>query len=236
MKGDGETGLAKKMWRKVMEEVHKLDGFNEARDFTKPDGIVNQTVCSQSGRLPIPGYCDGTHTSEIFASDSVPTQNCNVHIGGSGMMCAFEHVSASPECPFQIPGNANFPIPPQLEKGFKLSGYANGANVDEEGNPIEGAASGVHCSHTWEWRQSADPNEVNQLMQNFYSQFAEQLGQLGGQWGDHGDEDHGDGQGWPFGFGQPDQGDNQDHGDQGGDNGDHGGDNGDHGDEDHGDD
>ena len=51
-KGD-ERNLAKKLWRAVMSQIH-AELPNEP--FSVPSGIITATVCSKSGKLPIPVY------------------------------------------------------------------------------------------------------------------------------------------------------------------------------------
>ena len=65
-----EKNLAKKLWRAVMSQIH-ADLPNEP--FSVPAGIVTATVCSKSGKLPIPGLCDGSLNTEYFADGVTPT-------------------------------------------------------------------------------------------------------------------------------------------------------------------
>lgn len=98
----GETALAKKLWRAVMSQVHQ-DLPNQS--FSIPNGIVQVAVCSQSGKLPIPGLCDtieGNIITEYFAEGTQPTTTCDVHY--SGDVCAYNNLPASVDCPFKIPG------------------------------------------------------------------------------------------------------------------------------------
>ncbi len=103
LNGSEEKNLAKKIWRAVMSEIH-AELPNES--FPTPSGIVSATVCSQSGKLPVPGLCDGTLKTEYFAEGTVPTTTCNVHYAGA--ICAYSiltgPVPASPECPFKTSG------------------------------------------------------------------------------------------------------------------------------------
>lgn len=99
-----ERNLSKILWRAVMSKVH--EGLPN-QSFPTPAGIVTATVCSQSGKLPVPGLCDGTRRTEYFAEGTVPATTCNVHYSGS--FCAYSilqgsPVSASPECPFKTSG------------------------------------------------------------------------------------------------------------------------------------
>lgn len=99
----GERSLSRTLWRAVMSKVH--EGLPN-QSFPTPTGLVTATVCSQSGKLPVPGLCDGTRRTEYFAEGTVPTTTCNVHYSGS--ICAYSiltgAVPASPECPFKTPG------------------------------------------------------------------------------------------------------------------------------------
>lgn len=94
-----EKNLAKKLWKSVMAELH-ADLPNEA--FSVPAGIVTATVCSKSGKLPIPGLCDATLTTEYFAEGTVPTESCNVHYQGS--ICQYSSLPATEFCPFKVEG------------------------------------------------------------------------------------------------------------------------------------
>ena len=84
----GETSYHKVIWKKVMSRIHE---DLENKDFEKPESITSATVCAASGKLPIPGLCDGMMTTEFFAKGTEPTEYCNVHVAGeacveSGML------------------------------------------------------------------------------------------------------------------------------------------------------
>ena len=71
-----------KMWKDIMERIH--EGM-QTGTFEKPDGIEKAEVCSQSGKLAVPGLCDqdprGSQlTTDYFASDQIPTETCDIHI------------------------------------------------------------------------------------------------------------------------------------------------------------
>lgn len=69
------------VWNSVMKKVHaNLAG----KTFTKPSGIVYAEVCTVSG-LVATDACrkdarSGIVTTEIFASGTVPTEQCNIHV------------------------------------------------------------------------------------------------------------------------------------------------------------
>lgn len=94
-----EKNLAKKLWRAVMSKIHE-ELPNEP--FSVPAGIVTATVCSKSGKAPIPGLCDGTLRTEYFADGTVPTETCDVHYQGS--ICQYCGLPATEFCPFKIDG------------------------------------------------------------------------------------------------------------------------------------
>lgn len=89
----------RKMWRTIMQEIH--DNI-ETGSFNKPDDIVQTTVCSQSGKLPVEGLCDqdprGSQlTTEYFSKDNNPTEQCDVHVKVT--ICNDTGEIASANCP-----------------------------------------------------------------------------------------------------------------------------------------
>ena len=116
---DSEQSLAKKLWKLVMEEVHKE---LPNKTFAIPIDIEQAEVCSQSGKLPIPGLCDvaGTVITEYFAEGTVPTDSCDVHYIGD--VCVYSSLPASWDCPFKLPGTLEL-IP--IEDPALWSGSSN---------------------------------------------------------------------------------------------------------------
>lgn len=140
-----EKNLAKKLWRLVMKEIHTdLEGTS----FKVPSGIVTATVCTKSGKLPIPGLCDATCRGEYFAEGSVPTDTCDVHYEGN--ICGFDNVPACEGCPFSYYGVLE--RLPQEDPSL-LSGSATTVTItDEEGNEIiQTAGTQTMCQHTPEF-------------------------------------------------------------------------------------
>lgn len=95
---NGERNLAKTLWRATMSKIHEN---LENKAFNVPADIVTATVCSQSGKLPIPGMCDETLKTEYFAKGTVPTETCDVHY--QGMVCEYSGLPATEFCPFGVP-------------------------------------------------------------------------------------------------------------------------------------
>ncbi len=119
-----ESGIAKTIWRGVMERVHE---DLPSSDFTKPAGIVQTTVCSLSGKLPVAGLCDSTLKTEYFAEDTVPTEKCDIHYQGT--ICAYSGLPATDECPFKTTGVATF-----TESGLKCihtAEFMSQANIND---------------------------------------------------------------------------------------------------------
>ena len=69
------------VWNSVMKKVHaNLAG----KSFTKPSGIVYAEVCTVSGLVATEACRKDTRSgivkTEIFASGTVPTDQCNIHV------------------------------------------------------------------------------------------------------------------------------------------------------------
>ncbi|MBQ7615971.1 MAG: transglycosylase domain-containing protein [Butyrivibrio sp.] len=153
-----EKNLAKTMWRKVMEQVHKDLPYSS---FTTPSGIVTATVCSRSGKQPIAGLCDGTLHSEYFEEGTVPTGSCDVHYAGT--ICAYDNLPASETCPFKAAGVFELTpeVPAALQSGFVNYTPANSAyttTTDEAGNTVTVLNQ---CHHTPEFM--ANPENAAQV-------------------------------------------------------------------------
>lgn len=87
------------MWQSIMSKIHT--GL-ETREFTKPAGIVELSVCSQSGKLAVPGLCDSDPRgskviTEYFSEDNKPTDTCDVHV--KFRVCNASGQIASSFCP-----------------------------------------------------------------------------------------------------------------------------------------
>lgn len=105
LSSSAEKNLAKTMWRAVMSRIHE---DLPAKSFNVPSGIVTATVCSRSGKLPIPGLCDATLTTEYFAEGTVPETTCDIHYQGT--LCAYSGLPACMDCPFKQDGIFELPL------------------------------------------------------------------------------------------------------------------------------
>jgi len=151
-----EQNLAKKLWRAVMSEVH-ADLQNQT--FPIPPGIVQAQVCSQSGKLPIPGLCDVALTvvTEYFSEETVPTDTCDVHYTGD--ICAYSHLPAAETCPFKITGTAT--LIPVEDISLQAGSTVIVENEDGTITTITPQTSNI-CPHNAEF--FADPNHLNILV------------------------------------------------------------------------
>ncbi|MBD5529905.1 MAG: glycosyl transferase [Lachnospiraceae bacterium] len=116
---NNETNIAKKIWHNVMEQIH-ANLPNQA--FYVPTGVIQYTVCMDSGKTPNPGVCPETSLrTEYFAEGTEPSDTiCDVHY--SGQICEFDQLPASAECPFGYAGiTTRLPAEdPSLEAGSTM--------------------------------------------------------------------------------------------------------------------
>ena len=159
LSSSAEKNLAKTLWRAVMSRVHEN---LPAKSFSTPSGIVTATVCSRSGKLPIPGLCDATLVSEYFEEGTVPEATCDIHYQGT--ICTYSGLPACEGCPFKAEGVFELPLQedPSLWSGSQtVTADPNAAApvapaVDEtnpEGLPVTPA---LQCPHNQAFM--ADPN------------------------------------------------------------------------------
>ncbi len=119
------TSYSKNIWRAVMQRVH--EGL-EDKDFEMPEGIVQKTVCSKSGLLPIEGVCDhdprgSMLKTEYFDAENVPSETCNHHT--SATICKTSFMLAGEYCPDTSTGVYIVGATPgSPEEGYAVSGNA----------------------------------------------------------------------------------------------------------------
>lgn len=117
---NNESNIAKIIWRNVMEQIHA--NLQNQAFYVPTDGVVQYTVCKDSGKLPNPGVCPETSLhSEYFAVGTVPLEMCDVHY--SGLICEYDQLPASAECPFTYTGvTTRLPAEdPSLEQGSTIA-------------------------------------------------------------------------------------------------------------------
>ncbi|NLY08666.1 MAG: transglycosylase [Tissierellia bacterium] len=86
------SGTATKLWRHIMTSVH--EGLEHKTSFVRPDGIIEASLCSISGKRPS-DLCSSDVTGgiihEIFAGENIPDGICDAHYsvtvcGESGLL------------------------------------------------------------------------------------------------------------------------------------------------------
>lgn len=102
---NNESNISKAIWKAVMKRIHENLPNTQ---FPTPTGIVQIEICTQSGKLPVPGLCDGHTRSEYFEEGTEPTESCDIHYQGN--ICAYDGLPASAECPFWYYGTGTFPL------------------------------------------------------------------------------------------------------------------------------
>lgn len=114
------TAYTKRIWHEVMQNIHS--GL-EDKDFDKPDGIVEASVCRESGKTPVAGLCDSdprgsTIYTEYFADGTQPTdtETCDKHVKVT--ICTESGQIAGPYCPVTT-------------SSVKILGDVNGSNEDQ---------------------------------------------------------------------------------------------------------
>ena len=82
------------MWRDIMDQVIEKKGLDTSATFEMPDGIVQATVCSDTGLLPSNGCPTVT---DYFDATKIPTKYCpGVK---KVVVCNESHMLANKECP-----------------------------------------------------------------------------------------------------------------------------------------
>ena len=99
LRTSAEKNYHKKLWKSVMSRIHEE---LPNKDFEKPEDIIRVAVCSESGKLPVPGLCDmdprGCIVEEYFAKGFEPVESCDVHI--MAKVCPVTGQLATDMCPW----------------------------------------------------------------------------------------------------------------------------------------
>lgn len=143
-----ESNISKTLWRAVMKRVHEN---LPSEQFPIPSGIVQAQVCSRSGKLPIPGLCDETTYTEFFAEGTVPTESCDVHYQGA--ICNYDHLPASPDCPFVVQGILELPL---IEDPSLVSGSTTITENPDGTQTVNAPQTTNYCQHNAEFFANPD--------------------------------------------------------------------------------
>ncbi|MCM1049784.1 MAG: transglycosylase domain-containing protein [Clostridiales bacterium] len=147
-----EDDLAKALWKAVMSKIHE-ELPNQS--FTVPSGIVTATVCSKSGKLPVPGLCDATLKTEYFAEGTVPTETCDIHY--MGPVCQYSMLRATEFCPFRVDGVLELPLIEDIsiQLGYPTAATNEVLNADGTISSVPVIQTNT-CPHTGEFFTNPD--------------------------------------------------------------------------------
>lgn len=102
------------VWKAVMQKA--TEGL-PVKQFTKPSGIVNQSICLKSGKLPN-AFCPKDEViNEIFVRGSLPKDTCDLH--AQVEICEETKMLAGPYCPHKVKAvfnkdDSKTPIPTEV--------------------------------------------------------------------------------------------------------------------------
>ena len=87
------------VWRAIMERAHE---DLEYKEFQRPEGLTEATICVKSGKLAVEGMCDcdprgSMVRTEYFANGTVPTEYCDHHVKVT--ICGISGMIANEGCP-----------------------------------------------------------------------------------------------------------------------------------------
>ena len=80
--------------------------------------------------------------TEYFAEGTVPTESCNVHF--EGMVCEYDGMPATSECPFPVPGRATLPL---IEDESLLAGSTTVIKNPDGTQTLQAPNTTSHCMH-----------------------------------------------------------------------------------------
>lgn len=146
--GNNQHTIAKILWKESMSRIHANLPY---ASFDMPNGITTAQICTQSGKLPNAGLCDGCIRTEYFTVGTVPTEYCDVHYQGT--LCAYDGKIACDTCPFKMEGVATLPL-----KEAAVLDYGQTETVDN------------HCCHNSQF--FAQPNAQDIINQQQWEIFS----------------------------------------------------------------
>ena len=158
---------AGQIWDAVMTDIHKN---LENKSFTRPSGIVEQTVCRTTGCLATTG-CTDTY-KEIFNSNSLP-EKCPGH--GSQILCTESEKIANDYCPSTKVNYYGVVLPKEQLKLWSGSQTTSGKKVEE--------VCDIHSKPEQEPSQTTNPSNNQSNNQNTNINSSENTNTEGGSGG-----------------------------------------------------
>lgn len=159
----GSTSYSKAIWRATMRRIHQNLAF---KDFEKPSGITELSVCRKSGKLPIPGVCDNDPRgsmvyTEYFAPGTEPKDECDHHIAVT--ICDESGQIATEYCPvtsssiYITGGSSGTSDSPYL---YDINGFTNYCTLHDGTTHVE-VNTTVTTTETTNTTNTTDYNTTN---------------------------------------------------------------------------
>jgi penicillin-binding protein 1B len=126
------------IWADFMTRATALPAYKDVKDFEPPDGVQSVMIDPESLELATPN-CP-TSREEVYVLGSAPTQLCELHGGGHGVVSStgswLSHVfgGGEPKQPLTVDVNGQ-PLPYDPNRPPNATGQ--GQQVDANGKPIE---------------------------------------------------------------------------------------------------
>ena len=120
--------LAGFAWGDYMREIHQN---LIAKDFPQPlEGVIQATVCSDSGEIPTPG-CEGHLTTQWYLEGTQPTQMCHIHSSTSNSFLSISRLKNEMYKSGQHLTETFDTTPLKINLDFLKPGYENSDKKEE---------------------------------------------------------------------------------------------------------
>jgi penicillin-binding protein 1B len=132
------------IWADFMIHATSLPAYKDVRDFEPPDGIQSVMIDPESLELATPN-CPTTK-EEVYVLGSAPTQLCELHGGGHGVVSStgswLSHVFGGGEKPPPAVDANGQPLPYDPNRPPNATGQgsavdANGKSIEKKKNPLQ---------------------------------------------------------------------------------------------------
>jgi penicillin-binding protein 1B len=128
------------IWADFMKKATLLPAYKNVKDFEMPQGVQTVMIDPESSQLATPN-CPASR-QEVYVSGSAPTQMCELHGGGHGVISStgsfLSHIfgGGSPKQPADPPTSANADTPAVGPDGKPLPSDPEAAPQKKK-NPLQ---------------------------------------------------------------------------------------------------
>jgi penicillin-binding protein 1A len=114
----------------------------------------------------------------LFEEGTEPTESCDVHFEGD--LCDYDHLPASPECPFKVHGIVSLPL---VEDPVLLNGSTTIVENEDGTQSVITPATTNTCQHNADFFANPDYESILAAQQNEINQrnAAAAMAQMEGQ-------------------------------------------------------